>query len=440
MNASNDPADRDLVLTAYNEDLGFVTERRHMHLPAGRSRIEVADVPARIDPTSVCFAAGESGVRLIEQNFQYDLASAGTILQRFLDHAIEAVLKEGEIKRGVLLSYDDQSLVLRGDGGEISLVQRAEVVDVRLPSLPDGLRSRPTLLWLVESDEVRDAIQEFSYLTGGIAWRAEYVAVVSDDDSEIGLAGWITLGNQSGAAFSEARLRLLAGDVHRVGPQPLGREETLAMSLGLGRMSLGKGVREEALFEFHLYALDQRVTISNCETKQVALFPRTQVTVSKSYRYEGGHHSHHVRVLMEMQNRADRGLGMPLPAGRIRIYKRDSDGQLHFIGEDMVEHTAQNEKIKLVLGTAFDLVGERTVVTSQRLSKEEAAEEIVVRIRNRKTHPVEVTVRETLWSHWRIMRSTHDHTPRDASSIDFLLTVPADGEEVLTYSYRHGVR
>ncbi len=437
MNRAENPADRNLRITAYNQDLGFVTERRRMNLVKGLSRIEVTDIPALIDPTSVHLASGEGDIRVVEQNFQYDLADAGRILRRYLDHPIEAVLKEGEIKRGDLLSFDDHCLVMRSEGGEIGVVLRTEVVDVRLPSLPEGLRARPTLLWLIESDAARDAALELSYLTGGMAWRAEYIAVANEDDSEVELAAWISLENQSGAGFSEARLQLMAGEVNRVRQPRLLPSADDSMEYML--MKRKAAVQEEPLFEYHLYALDEIVTVANCETKQLALFPSVRTAATKSYRYEGGRHSRNVQVFMELENREDRGLGIPLPAGKIRTFKKDSGGRLQFIGEDTVEHTPQNEKIKLTVGTAFDIVGERKVVSDKRLSKEEAAEDIEVRVRNRKPQPVEVTVRETLWSHWRIMKSSHEYTPRNANSVDFKLTVPANGEEVLTFAYRHGV-
>lgn len=432
-----DTPTRDLTITAYNGNLGFVTERRRMRLGKGLSRIEVTDIPALIDPTSVHFTPGKDGVRVVEQNFQFDLANADRILQRYLDHQIEAVLKEGDIKRGDLLSYDEGALVLRSEDGDVGLVLRSEVVDVRLPSLPEGFRTRPTLLWLIESDSECDSTQEFSYLTGGIDWHAEYVAVTSDDDTEIELAAWVSLDNRSGAGFSEARLRLMAGVVHQARPRRAPLDELVARDLMASRV--GSEVREEPLFEYHLYSMDRIVTIANRETKQIALFPSRRAPVTKSYRYEGGRHSRNVEVFMEMENREDRGLGIPLPAGTIRTYKRDSSGQLQFIGEDRVEHTPLKEKIKLRIGTAFDVVGERNVLSVKRLSKEAAAEEVEVRIRNRKQQPIEVTVRETLWPGWRIMKSSHEHIPRNASSVEFKLAVPADGEQLLAFAYRHGV-
>jgi hypothetical protein len=435
MSQPDDATDRDLRITAYNENLGFITERRRMRLAKGLSTIEVTDIPALIDPTSVHFTAGNTGVRLVEQNFQFDLADADRILKRYLDRPIEAAVKEGALKLGVLLSYDEQTLVLRSEEGEVSLVRRSEVVDVRLPKLPDGLRARPTLLWLIESDAACEEVQEFSYLTGGIAWHAEYAAITGEDDAEVELAAWISLENRSGASFCDARLQLMAGNVHRVAPPrfPLHEQDDmkLVMSAAMGQ------VREETLFEYHLYSLDRIVTVADRETKQLALFSGLRTPVTKTYRYEGGRHSRNVEVFLGLENRESLGLGFPLPAGKVRSYKKDSSGHRHFIGEDTIQHTPLGEKLTLKVGTSFDVVGERKVLSAQRRSKETAVEEIEVRIRNRKQQPIEVTARETLWSHWRIMTATHEYTPRSANCVDFKLVVPADGEEVLTFAYRY---
>jgi hypothetical protein len=436
MEHATDPANGDLRITAYNENLGFVTERRRLPLEKGLSRVELTDIPALIDPTSVHFTPGKGDVRVVEQNFQFDLANADRILQRYLTHPIEIVLKEGDLKRGDLVSYDERSLVLRSEQGEIGLVLRSEVVDVRLPSLPEGLRATPTLSWLIESAAASDESHEFSYLTGGISWHAEYVATTGEADSEVELAAWVSLDNRSGKAFTDAGLQLMAGRVHQVHSfrAPGLEQEGFAMVL---KRRASSPVQEESLFEYHLYSLDRVITIADRESKQIALFPSRRCPVTKSYRYEGGRHSRNVEVLMEIENREDRGLGIALPAGTLRIYKRDSSGRLHFIGEDVVEHTPRGEKINLAIGTAFDLVGERTVRSRERVSKETAAEDVEVVIRNRKREPVEVIVRETLWSHWRIMKSSHEYAPRTANSIDFKLTVPADAEEALSFAYRH---
>lgn len=436
MEVSRAARGRDLRITAYNRDLGFVTERRRLPLARGRSAIEITDIPALIDPTSVHLTLERNDAQIVEQDFQYDLAEPDRILQRYLDHPIEAVLKESGIRRGKLLSYDDRALVLRSEEGEISLVLRSEVVDARLPGLPEGLRTRPTLLWLLDSQASGEADVELSYLTGGVGWHAEYVAVANEDDSSVDLAAWISLENRCGAGFTDAQLQLIAGGVHRL-PMPsvpTRGEERVVIARTLGSES----VHEEPLFEYHLYTVEQPVTIADRETKQIALFSNVTAPVTKSYRYEGGRHSRNVDALMEIENREDRGLGMPLPGGAMRIYKEDSTGRLHFIGEDLVDHTPRNENIRLRLGTVFDIVGERKTAQEKRVSGNVGQEEVEVRIRNRKQEPVEVTVRESLWYFWRILRSSHEYTPHGANTVDFKLRVPADGEEILTFTYRYG--
>ncbi len=427
--------ERQLRITVYNTDLALVSDQRSVDVPDGQGLVEIVDVPSQIDPTSVHLKAVRGDLQILEQNYQYDLAGPDRILQRYLDLPVEAVLKEGDLKSGRLLSYDGGSMVLQNEEGALSLVNRAQIVDMRFPTLPEGLRTRPTLVWTLQSKGGGRMPVELSYLTGGMTWHAEYVAVANQDDTSMDLSAWVSLENRSGATFPEARLQLIAGEVHRVTPQPRMRpDRMMAMDMA---MAPSKGFEEESFFEYHLYTLDRPTTLSDRETKQISLFPTATTPVVKIYEYNGQRDPRRVRVILETENRKERGLGMPLPGGKVRVYKKDSRGDLQFVGEDMIDHTPRNEKVRLGVGTAFDVVGERSELRVDRISDRVFDRTVEIKIRNRKEkEPVEVVVQESLHGDWRILESTHEHTRKDARTAEFRLDVQPDKEVVLTYKVR----
>ncbi|MEZ4652435.1 MAG: hypothetical protein R3E12_02235 [Candidatus Eisenbacteria bacterium] len=303
-----------------------------------------------------------------------------------------------------------------------------------MPRLPEGLRTRPTLVWTLQSDGGGQKPVELSYLTAGLSWHAEYVAVTNEDDSRISLSAWISLENTSGATYPDAQLQLIAGEVNRVQPpQPM-------YMRGKGAVAMAEmdsqGFAEESFFEYHLYTLDRRTTIADRETKQVALFPTAEAPVDKIYEYRGQVDPKKVSVVLETANSESRGLGMPLPAGKVRTYKEDKRGQLQFVGEDQIDHTPKNEKVRLRIGNAFDVVGERNQLSQKRISDRVQEQEIEIKIRNRKEEKIEVLVEESLYGDWEIIQSTHEHVKKDARTADFRLPVGADQETVLRFTVR----
>lgn len=426
--------EREVRITVYNNNLGLVSEKRSIDMPSGQGTVEITDVPTLIDPTSVHLKPLSGSAAVLEQNFQYDLAGSDRILQRYLDQPVEAVLKEGEMKAGELLSFDPVSLVLRGSGGSISLVTREQIVDLRFPKLPEGLRTRPTLVWLLQSPDGGATPVELSYLTGGLNWHAEYVAVTNENDTGLDLSAWVSLENNSGASYPEARLQLIAGEVQRVQPPPMPmmRGEMMAMS----PKDASQGFEEESFFEYHLYTLDRRTTIADRETKQVSLFPTATAPATKIFEYNGQRDASKVRVIVETENKKELGLGMPLPAGTVRVYKKDARGDLQFVGEDRIDHTPKNEKIRLGIGKAFDVVGERKELSHERISDRVQQRTIEIRLRNRKEEKIQVVVEENIYGDWKITQSSAPHTKKDAHTAEFRIDVPADEEVVLTFTVR----
>lgn len=415
----------DINVTVYNHGQGLIRDTRTFSLSEGRNEVRLTDVAAMIVPTSVLLS-GE-GLEVVEQNFEYDLASAERILEKYLDQEVTAITKSGEAYVGTLVSFSSGSLVLlRGES--TTILTRDEVEQLDFPALPGGLTTRPTLVWELASDGAGDRSATLSYLTAGLSWHAEYVALINAEDTALDLSAWISVDNRSGATYEEARLQLVAGDLHRAPPERVPVTDAL-----YARGAEAKAVTEEGFFEYHLYTVEEPVTVRDRQTKQLALFPSASVPeVEKRYRYRGGSD---VAVTMAFENRAANGLGIPLPKGIVRVYKEDSQGGAQLAGEDRLDHTPKDEEVELTLGNAFDVVGERTVKDQRQLGRSVELDVEVV-LRNHKDTDVTVTVEERVWGDWEVVSSSHPHEQASATELEFTLDVPSDGETTLTFTVR----
>ena len=439
------PAYAEVAVTIYNQDLGLIKDVRQLEFQRGRSIINFTEVAARIDPTSVHFRMVDPSdrVSILEQNYQYDLVSSTKILQKYVDQEIELFTKstatsgEGKSYKGKLLSYSSDNVTLQEPNGAIRIIRLDEVRDLYFPTLPEGLITKPTLVWLLDSEVSGRRKAEVSYLTSGINWHAEYVAVVDQRDENLQLAGWVSIDNRSGATYQDAKVKLIAGEVHRV------REERIAPRMAKGyavEMAAGAPQFEEkAFFEYHLYTLLRPATIKDNEIKQVSLFPSTGVSVKKIYTYDGARYEDKVRVELEFKNSETAGLGMPLPQGKIRVYKEDVDKALEFVGEDKIDHTPKDEKVRVFLGNAFDIVGERQKTDFRKITDEVTDESYQIKLRNHKEEAVQVVVVEGLWSYteWEIRESSHPYEKKDANTIEFKIQLDKDAEVVLNYTVRY---
>ena len=434
MVAAAPAAARELAVTVYNQNLGVVRDRRTVEVAPGE-KLKIADVAAQIDPTSV-HLTGDLAV--IEQNYAFDLASADKILHRYLGETVDIMAEEGRTYKGKLLAYDAANLVLGGQGGgeEVTIVGREGVHDIRCPSLPEGLITKPTLVWTVAGTKGGKADVELAYMTGGMSWHAEYVAVVAADDKAMDLSGWVSVDNRSGATYPDAKLKLVAGDVHRApAPRPeLARDMMMAEGKAYGASA--PQFVERGLFEYHIYVLERPATIADQEIKQIALFAPARAAVTKVFEYDGMWGGEDVKVTLETENKEATGLGMPLPAGTVRAFKADQDGRLEFVGEDRIDHTPRGEKVKIRMGAAFDIKAERIVADQRRISDRVYEETVEVKLRNRKTEPVEIVVVEHPQGSWEILNSTHPYEKKEAAKIEFKVKVPADTETVVRYTVR----
>jgi hypothetical protein len=439
------PVSADVSVTIYNQDLGLVKDVRELEFQKGRSIIKFTDVAAKIDPTSVHFkpVSPSDRVSILEQNYQYDLVSSAKILQKYVDKEIELFTKSSEpvgqekSYKGKLLSYSNENVTLQEAEGAIRIVRLDEVRDLYFPSLPEGLITKPTLVWLLDSQVSGKKKAEVSYLTSGINWHAEYVAVVDQRDENLELAGWVSVDNRSGATYEDAKVKLIAGEVHRV------REERIPPRLAKGyapeMAAAGPQFEEKAFFEYHLYTLLRPATIKDNEIKQVSLFPSANVKTRKIFTYDGARYETKVRVELEFKNSESAGLGMPLPQGKIRVYKEDVDKALEFVGEDKIDHTPKDEKVRVFLGNAFDIVGERQKTDFKKIREDITEETYQIKLRNHKEEAVEVVVVEHLYAYteWEIKESTFPYEKKDANTIEFKIELDPDQEVLLNYTVRY---
>jgi hypothetical protein len=425
----------DVAITVYNQNLALVKEGRTLDFKSGLDTLSLTDVASSIDPTSVHFKLRTgNGVDLLEQNYQYDLVSSDKILQKYLGHEIDIIMKSGDVLRGKYLSSSSGYLVLQIPDGSVRLINGDEMLSVTAPKLPEGLIVVPTLQWLVNTSSAGKRDVEVSYLTSNINWHAEYIAQLDQKDQNIRLSGWVSLDNRSGKTYADAKLKLVAGEINLARQTPRGGILPEATMM----KSAGAGFEEKSFFEYHLYTLGRPTTIANNETKQVSLFDPAETPVEKLYRYYSG--GKDVQVIIKFKNSKENGLGMPLPAGKVRITKLDTDGSEEFLGEDMIDHTPKDEEIELKVGNAFDVVGETTTIDSKRISGKVSEVTTQVSLRNHKEEPVTVTVVAGMGYNWEILESNFEWKKKNASTVEFTVPVAVNGESKLTYKVRYTSR
>jgi len=437
-------------LTIYNQNFAVVREQRSIALEQGLNVVRFEGVAALIDPTSISFKSltAPNGVRVQEQNYQYDLLGPQSILEKSVGQRIRLrqVFPDGVVRtwEGVLLSQPSQGTVVQLDDGRILLNPLGQI---ELDTLPEGLVSRPSLLGRLQADRGGAHDTEVAYMTEGITWNADYVVIVDQDETHVDLTCWVTLDNQSGATYRQAQLQLMAGDVRRIQQDPRIQEYA-----ALRRGDRQEPFEEEAFFEYHLYTLQGTTTVRNKETKQMALLTAADVSVQRrlifdgmrrwwirgAYRPGAGGDTQQgkLNIVLELANTQDNNMGMALPKGKVRVYKADAQNRLQFLGEDLIDHTPRNETVRLYIGDAFDVVGERKRTVYRRPADNLSEETYEITIRNHKEEPARVWVVEHFYGDWEILRNSHDYTRLDAHTVEFPLTVPADGEVQVVYEVR----
>ncbi len=427
----------DIALTVYNSDLGVVREVRNLTFEEGNGRVAFTDVAAKIDATSVSFKMADTtlAVAILEQNYAYDLVSPDKIYQKYIDKTIDIVTEQGELFSGTLLSFGGGYLVIQSTDGRIKSIATGQVRDVTFPELPEGLITRPTLFWLYTSEYEGAADAIVSYQTSGIKWQAEYVGILGSDEKSMDLTGWVSIDNRSGKTYRDAKLKVIAGDIARVDDRRRGPQ--LAETDFMTMTPKAAGFEEKAFFEYHMYTLPRKATIADNEIKQVTMFETAHASVKKELRYNAEPHMKNVLVYLKTRNAEDDGLGMPLPKGRVRIFQADTDDAMILLGEDMIDHTARNEEIKLRIGEAFDVVGETTIVNRRKISDKVDETDYRVEVRNQKRDDsVTVVVHKSLGGFWEITTSSVDFIKKSANEVEWTLDIAADDKRVIDFTVR----
>ncbi len=440
---------REVSLTVYNQNLGLVKDNRDIRLVPGIHEIRFMDVASQINPTTVHLKSlsDPQGLKILEQNYEYDLLNPGKLLDKYVGKKVKILDKnyytgEERIVEATLLSTNGGP-IFQIDGS-IHLGHPGRVI---LPEIPDNLIAKPTLVWLLQTRAARSQAVEASYLTGGISWKADYVFLLNHRDNGGDLSGWVTIDNKSGATYKDATLKLVAGDLHRA----RARSELHGVMERAAKANASvAGLREfteEGFFEYHLYTLQGKSTIKDNQTKQLSLLSATDVPVQKQLIYYGAHHYYRnkygqpvsnqkVGVYLEVANKKENRLGLPLPKGIVRVYKADEGGSLQFVGEDWIDHTPKDEKVKIKMGEAFDVVGERIQKDWRQIAWNIYEVEWEIMLRNHKKEDVQVEIIEPVPGDWEMLRSSHSYEKVEAHTLQYAVDVPKDKEVKVNYRVR----
>lgn len=441
---------QNVAVTIYNENLALVKDQRQIHLASGTNRLAFRDVSAQMQPeTSLLRSISAPGkLSVIEQNFDFDLLTPQKLLEKYVGKMVNII--KTNIATGQESS--EQAQVLSANHGVVlKFSDRIETgISGRIvyPDVPENLRDKPTLVMSLNNSGTTQHDVELSYLTKGLGWKADYVAELNAEDDRMDLSGWVTLTNTSGATYRNAKLQLVAGDVNRA------RDEMRPMR-AMAKMEMvaiadaAPPMREESLLEYHLYSLDRPTTIAENQTKQVSLLSASQIAMRKELLLKGNDYYYQssygdlgqkmkVGVFVEFDNKESAKLGMPLPKGVMRVYKKDAAGNAQFVGEDNIDHTPKNEKVRLKLGEAFDVTADKKQTDFKKLPNPgkgtalfESAYEIV--LKNAKKKAVTVTVQEPIPGDWKMLKTSHEHSKASSNTAVWQVAIPAEGKTTLTY-------
>ncbi|MFP5379077.1 MAG: DUF4139 domain-containing protein [Vicinamibacteria bacterium] len=439
-----------LALTVYNSDIALVRDVRSLTLPRGEGRLQFMDIAATVNPATVHFRSlsEPAAVRVLEQNYEFDLLEPDKLLRKYVGRdvtlmrtrQVDGSTRQEEV-RARLLSYNTAPVWQIGE----EIVTGLSADHIRFPELPDSLYSRPTLIWTLANGGAARQRVEASYLAGQLSWEAAYVLTVARDDRAADLKGWVTLNNRSGTAFRNASLQLVAGDLNRVKQQIAEFRDRRALPQAAAAEA---AMTQEAFSDYHLYTLGRKTTINHNQTKQVALLEGAGVPVVKRYVVDGQafyyHNRQHpgapikdtVQVYYQFRNEARGGLGVPMPAGVLRVYQEDSRGGVQFVGEDRLMHTPKDETLNVKVGSAFDVVCERNQVDFEKIGSTVYEVEYEVTLRNHKTTAVTVEVNEPVGGTWQMVRASHEWKKTAAWAAQFAIPVPAGGAATLKYRVR----
>ncbi len=441
---SGDADRKQVSITVYNQGFGLVREVRELKdLGTGRVALEIRDVASTVQPETVAVKSAAGTLRVLEQNYRFDLLTPETLLEKYVGRSVRAYrYHEATGKEDVV-----DAQVLSVAGGPVLQIGREITFGypgrLAFPEVPPDLIPKPTLVWLVDSTQPKQSV-ELSYLARGMSWKSDYVFVVNASDDKGDLVGWVTLQNQTGATYRDAQLKLVAGDVNRVREEEADQDYSRRAQKQMAVSDAGSGFQEEGLFEYHLYTLGRPTTVRDKEQKQVTLLEAQNVGVQKKLIFFGQQYwfrgqygelpkNQKIGVFLDFKNSEANRLGIPLPKGTVRVYKADKSGAQQFVGEDSIDHTPRDEKIRIKMGEAFDVVADRKQMEWRVRGNCRSESLWEIEIRNHKDEAVRVEVREPAGGDWRILESSLPATKEDANTFTFDVPVPKRGATKLRY-------
>jgi len=437
-----------VAVTIYNVNLGLVKDQRELRLLKGMGGLRFMDVASQIIPASVHIKSliDHDSIKVLEQNYEYDLLNPQKLLDKYVGKEVKLYYKNPysereEILTATLLSNNGGPIFKIGD--EITFGHPGRVI---FPGVPENLISKPTLVWLIDNELSTKQKVEVSYLTNGINWQADYVVTLNDKDDKADLSGWVTIDNKSGATYKDAKIKLVAGDVNRVKDEYEYKDKMLRAA-EMAAKPAAQQFKEEEFFEYHIYTLQRSATIKDNQTKQINLIKVDTIPVKKDLLYYGARYYYYnqhgeaisnekIGVFVEISNKKENNLGIPLPKGKVRVYKHDNEGSLQFIGEDSIDHTPKDEKIRIKIGDAFDVVGSRKQTDWKKIAYDTYEAGFEISLRNHKKEDVVVKVVEPIPGDWKILSSSHDYKKTEAFTAEFNIPVQKNKETKLTYRVR----
>jgi len=441
----------ELAVTVYNSNIALVRDVRQLSLPSGAFRLKFMDIAATVNPATVHFRSLTDPAKLnvTEQNYEYDLLEPAKLLHKYVGK--EITLERSYLDNNSTKREEIKATLLSDNNGTVwkignDIVTNPQVESYHFPDVPANLYDHPTLLMSLENSGAHKQQVETSYLANGLTWSADYVLTVARDDKAADLDGWVTIGNNSGTAFHNAKLQLVAGDLNRL-PEPR-RLEVYAKAQAAIAPRAADQFAQESFSEYHLYTLGRKTSVEDKETKQISLLQGTNVPVDKLYIVNGQNYYYRslqapgaplkdpVMVYYKFKNAEKSGLGMPLPAGNFRVYQKDSRGGVLFIGEDRIAHTPKDEDVTIHIGNAFDVVSERKQTDYKKIDTHTWEMEYEITLRNHKETPIVVQVNEPIGGDWEMLSSSYKYTKTGAFAAQFDVPVEKDGTAVLTYRIR----
>ena len=428
-------------ITVYNNNLGLIQQVLDVEVEKGYDMFKIEGISSHVDPTTVhlSFPKQKSKIQVLEQNYLYDLVNSNKIFEKYIGETITCVTNDGNAFSAELLSLEGNNLIVRKKDGGIRIINRKEIFDYSFPELPGGLILKPTLQWQLKSVFAGKTDAKLSYLTSGMSWHAEYILILDEKDKNGSLSSWVSLENHSGASFENAKLKLIAGEINRAavgrGYDPRMQK---SLSFAAPEMVMEDNFQERGLMDYHLYELQRNVDLKDKEIKQVSMFDNLDCKVEKQYIFSNhnyGSSEKPLEVRVKIPNSKDNNLGIPLPKGVVRIFKEDIDKTLQLVGEDNIKHTSKNDTLKLTVGKAFDVKGEKIIMNRDQFKRSEEVT-IKIKVKNNKDEKVSVIVEELHSNDWNVLEASEKYVKKSNSKLHFYIDVNPNSTKTIEYIFR----